>query len=81
MKKPAPKARARRATVETIVPRLTCTRCHDSVIPLIYSSGPHLRADCPNCRRYLCFVPRCVPWLALLDATPTPPVPFFGGEL
>jgi hypothetical protein len=67
------------AAAGSIVAHLTCTRCHESVIPLVYPSGPHLRADCPHCRRYLCFVPRREPWLALLGNAPTPPAPLFGG--
>jgi hypothetical protein len=63
----------------SIIPRLTCARCHESVIPLVFPSGPHLRADCPYCQRYLCFVPRCAPWLALLDTPSTAPVPLFEG--
>ena len=80
MQKPAHRARARRATDTSIVPRLTCSRCQKSVIPLILLSGPHLRADCPNCRRYLCFVPKCAPWLVLLDTPPQADAPIFGGE-
>lgn len=70
-----------RGAVKNIVPRLTCTRCQKSVIPLVIPSGPHLRADCPHCRKYLCFVPKCAPWLVLLDAPPKADAPLFGGEL
>ena len=73
--------KTQRGAVKNIVPRLTCVRCQKSVIPLIYPSGPHLRADCPNCYRYLCFVPRCDPWLVLLDTPPQIDAPLFGSEL
>jgi hypothetical protein len=68
------------AAAGNIIAHLTCTRCHESVIPLVYPSGPHLRADCPNCRRYLCFAPRRTPWLALLDTLPAETAPLFGGR-
>ena len=68
------------AAAKSIVPRLTCTRCQKSVIPLIHTSGPHLRADCPKCKRYLCFVPRCDPWLVLLDTPPQADAPLFRCE-
>ncbi len=85
MKKPHPGQETagtkQRGAVKNIVPRLTCTRCHVSVIPLVYPSGPHLRADCPNCHCYLCFVQRCAPWLVLLSEPPKLDAPLFGGEL
>ncbi len=55
------------AAVSSIVPHLTCTRCALSVVPVVTPSGPSLRADCPQCRSSLCFLPRRSPWLALLD--------------
>ena len=85
MKKPHPGQGAagttQRGAVKNIVPRLSCSVCQKSVIPLVYPSGPHLRADCPDCRRYLCFVPRRAPWLVLLDTPPKRDAPLFGVEL
>jgi hypothetical protein len=52
------------ASALNIVPHLTCARCELSVVPVVYPRGPHLRADCPHCRCYLCFVPKRSPWLA-----------------
>lgn len=51
---------------------LTCTRCNTTVTPLVLPSGPHLRADCPNCGRYLCFVPKRAPWTLLQEPTLAP---------
>ena len=76
MKNPQP---GPEAGTENIVARLTCVRCNATVTPLVYPSGPHLRADCPHCRRCLCFVPRRDPWLALLATPPTTDTPLFGG--
>lgn len=49
--------------------RLPCPNCRELVAPKVYSSGPHLRADCPGCGRYLKFVPKREPWLTLLEVT------------
>ena len=59
---------------------LTCTRCDATVTPIVTPSGPHLRADCPLCGRYLCFVPKRSPWRELLETPPNVPVPLFAGE-
>lgn len=53
------------AAVSGIVPQLTCHRCCKTVIPVVYPVSPHLRADCPECGRYIKFVPQCEPWLSL----------------
>jgi uncharacterized Zn finger protein len=37
--------------------------------PLVYERGPHLRADCRQCGRYLKFVPGTREWLNVLNTT------------
>lgn len=46
---------------------LECAQCGFGV-PHVYERGPHIRADCAQCGRYLKFVPRSEEWLALLKA-------------
>ena len=38
-----------------------CTRCKEWVIPDLSERGPHIRADCPKCGRYVKFVKRDLP--------------------
>ena len=38
--------------------RLFCSRCQAEVDPVLWESGPHVRADCPLCGRYIRFVKR-----------------------
>lgn len=41
-----------------------CARCHADVVPSLWTSGPHLRADCPLCDRYVKFVQQDAGWVA-----------------
>lgn len=67
MKKPAQNAGNGAAADDASVPRLPCVRCRTEVAPVLSTSGPHLRADCPRCCRYLKFVPRTPAWLEQLE--------------
>ena len=45
--------------VDEVVPAdrvLFCRRCEDMVAPVLSRSGVHIRADCPECGRYVKFV-------------------------
>lgn len=43
----------------TVAAPLTCRRCGTVTrAPRLSPSGPHRRADCPRCGRYVKFVPR-----------------------
>ena len=35
---------------------LTCQRCAKTVAPVLLKSGKHIRANCPDCGRYIKFV-------------------------
>lgn len=52
---------------------LTCSRC-GPVSPRVYHRGPHLRADCPGCGRYLAFVPKTAMWLKMAGEAPHGPL-------
>lgn len=49
------------------LPRLHCPRCGEEVVPRLSRTGPHIRADCPRCSRFLAFVPQTDVWVWLLD--------------
>ena len=56
---------AARAPTDTLsVPTLYCERCERTVTPHVYPRGPHLRADCTLCGRYLQFVAKTAAWQA-----------------
>lgn len=44
--------------------------CKTDVEPVLYWSGPHIRADCSRCGRYIKFCPKVAPWTDLVP----PPV-------
>lgn len=37
-------------------PALFCPTCQETVIPKLTKTGPHLRADCPTCKKYIQFI-------------------------
>jgi DNA-directed RNA polymerase subunit RPC12/RpoP len=37
--------------------KLLCARCEKIVEPVITTSGPHYKANCPDCGKYIKFVP------------------------
>lgn len=44
--------------------QLFCTTCQKIVPPKLTKTGRHLRADCPNCKKYIQFVsPKKIPTL------------------
>ena len=36
---------------------MICHRCQKDVHPVYSKSGPHIRADCPVCQKYIKFIP------------------------
>ena len=40
---------------------LLCQNCAAYVVPIFSESGPHIRADCPSCGRYIKFVRQNLP--------------------
>ena len=40
---------------------LLCQTCETYVVPIFSESGPHIRADCPSCGRYIKFVRQNLP--------------------
>lgn len=40
---------------------LFCQHCTAYVLPVFSESGPHIRADCPSCERYIKFVRQNLP--------------------
>lgn len=54
--------------------KLPCSCCGIEVTPLAYwvpyqnGLGQHLRADCPQCGRYLKFLPQIEPYLSMGSA-------------
>lgn len=68
MRRPEMEARAGESgrALSNSVPLLRCEGCAVDVVPLGYVSGPHLRADCPTCKRYLRFVPKSSLWAGLI---------------
>lgn len=52
---------------------LTCKNCGKVESPIIYKSGPHLRADCPTCFSYIKFVSPSEGWIANAEAKQVQP--------
>lgn len=40
---------------------LLCPHCEQYVTPTLTVAGPHIRADCPSCGRYIKFVRQNLP--------------------
>lgn len=36
---------------------MMCERCKKDVPPVYSQAGPHIKADCPICKRYIKFIP------------------------
>ena len=36
---------------------MICNRCNKDIRPVYSKSGPHIRADCPDCKKYIKFIP------------------------
>ena len=47
--------------VDHIDRRLRCNQCDELVAPVFSESGKHIRADCPDCGRYIKFVRQILP--------------------
>lgn len=45
------------------MPELTCHRCGVIAEPVVFESGPHIRANCSGCGRYIKFLPRTQPFV------------------
>lgn len=63
-----------------------CPYCAADVTPVLTSSGPHLRADCPTCGVFVKFVPLKPGWRALFNRqqaafSPTPTSPRGGDHM
>lgn len=54
---------------------LECPQCGFGQ-PRVYVRGPHLRADCASCGRYLKFVPQTEEWLNMATGAIEPQLPF-----
>ncbi len=45
--------------MQLVVPKdrqVLCSRCREWVTPFFAEAGPHIRADCPKCEKYVKFV-------------------------
>ncbi len=41
-----------------MIEKIKCNRCQKDVEPILSASGKHLRADCPDCGKYIKFLPQ-----------------------
>ena len=38
--------------------RIMCQRCNTKVYPIVSEAGPHFKATCPECGKYIKFLPK-----------------------
>ena len=65
--RPATSDRPRVNTKDT-TSTLFCPNCGVEVLPMLSRKGPHLRADCSVCGKYITFVPQRPPWSTVFEA-------------